>query len=142
MQQGGHRGGDVNVPALVGLGQAAREALEQPPAGVRAVRGPGLADWIARRRPLTEAERRLNRAAAQWMLSLPPPARPMELVRRFPRVANALCASWADPQAALQVLEGLLMDRRGGRQGFPREVAGELVALRDHLVREMRLNPR
>ena len=59
-----------------------------------------------------------------------------------PRVANALCASWADPQAALQVLEGLLMDRRGGRQGFPREVAGELVALRDHLVREMRLNPR
>jgi hypothetical protein len=34
------------------------------------------------------------------------------------------------------------MDRRGGRQGFPREVAGELVALRDHLVREMRLNPR
>ncbi len=28
MQQGGYRGDDVNVPALVGLGQAAREAIE------------------------------------------------------------------------------------------------------------------
>lgn len=28
MQQGGYRGGDVNVAALVGLGQAAREAVE------------------------------------------------------------------------------------------------------------------
>ncbi len=28
MQQGGYRGGDVNVPALIGLGQAAREAIE------------------------------------------------------------------------------------------------------------------
>ncbi len=124
---------------LVSL-DAAREALEQPPAGVRAVRGPGLADWIAKRRPTTDAERRLNRAAAQWMLSLPPGARPMELVRRYPRVANALCENWADPQAALQALDGLVMDRRGGRQGFPREVAAELVALRDHLVRTMRSN--
>lgn len=121
---------------------AAREALEQPPAGVRALRPRGMADWIARRRPLTEAERRLSRAAAQWMLSLPTGVRPMELVRRFPRLANTLCASWGDSNAALQVLDGLVMDRRGGRQGFPRDIAAELVALRDHLVRRMRLDAR
>jgi hypothetical protein len=122
--------------------EAAREALEEPPAGVRAVRSAGLADWIARRRPLTEAERRLSRSAAQWMLALPSAMRPLELVRRFPRVANRLCGCWDDPSAALSLLEGLVMDRRGGRQGFPPEIAAELVALRDHLLSQTRLNPR
>lgn len=116
----------------------ARQALEAPPPGVRALRGPGLSDWIAKRRPITEAERRLTRAAAQWMLALPRGVRPMELVRRFPRVANMLCACWSDPGAALQALDSLVMDRRGGRQGFPRDIAAELVALRDHVVRQVR----
>lgn len=122
---------------LVSIDQA-RQALDDPPPGVRQLRRPGPADWLSQRRVLTEVERRLSRAATQWVLALPREVRPVELMRRYSRITNLLCDKWADPKAALHLLEDLVLDRRGGRQGFPRPVAVELQTLRDHLQRRVR----
>jgi hypothetical protein len=116
----------------------AREALNEPPAGVRQQRRMSSADWASRRRALSESERRLSRAATQWFLALPRELRPAELMRRYPRIANRLCEQWSDASASLQLLEELVLDRRGGRLGFPRPVVIKLQALQEHLQRRDR----
>lgn len=126
---------------LVSLEQA-REALEEPPAGVRAVRRMTPAQWVARRRVLAESERRPTRSATQWMLSLPAELRPIELLRRYARVANQLAAHWHDPAECTRQLEELVLDRRGGRQGFPPAVAAELQRLQEYWQRKRRSEPR
>jgi hypothetical protein len=47
----------------------------------------------------------------------------------FPRVANRLAIAWPDPKAVQEVLDDVLIDRRGGRQGFPPAVQQELLRL-------------
>ena len=69
------------------------------------------------------------------MLALPRELRPLELMRRYPRIANRLCEHWDDASASLPLLEDLVLDRRGGRMGFPRPVVLELQALQEHLQR-------
>jgi len=120
----------------------AREALDEPPAGVQRLRRMSAADWAVRRRALSESERRLSRAATQWLLALPRESRPLELMRRYPRIANRLCERWDDAPASLQLLDELVLDRRGGRMGFPRLVVIELQALREHLQRRIRQSAR
>ena len=48
----------------------------------------------------------------------------------FPHVLNAVSAEWNTPRAALEVLDALLSDQRGGRQGFPGDALASLLALR------------
>ena len=48
---------------------------------------------------------------------------------RFPHVLNRVSAEWDPPRAALEVLEALLFDQRGGRQGFPDDAFAALLAL-------------
>ena len=66
----------------------------------------------------------------RWIARLPRDVQPLELLRQFPRVANALATSWTDGDAFRACLYNLLIDRRGNRKGFPQEVVGELLALR------------
>jgi hypothetical protein len=65
-----------------------------------------------------------------WAARLPPHVRPMQLLHQYPRVANALAASWAEPHSFRACLYELLVDRRGNRRGFPQRVQAELLALR------------
>jgi len=51
-------------------------------------------------------------------------------MRRFPRIANQLAAVWSDKPAARSYLDGLLVDDRGNREGFPPDVLRELLSLR------------
>ena len=122
---------------LVDFG-AAREALEEPPPGVPRLRRTSAQDWVLRRKPLTEIERRLTRGATQWLLTLPQDVRPVELLRRYPRIANKLAEGWSDAEGTDRRLEDLVLDRRGGRQGFPPPVAEELLRLRESWERELR----
>ncbi len=48
---------------------------------------------------------------------------------RFPHVLNRVSAEWDTPGAALDVLETLLFDQRGDRQGFPDDALAALLAL-------------
>jgi len=65
-----------------------------------------------------------------WAKGLPAKVRPVALMDAFPRVANLLAANWKDPTAFYRYMGSLLIDRRGGRQGFPSEIRKELLSLR------------
>ena len=56
---------------------------------------------------------------AVWIASLPTPVRPLALASQFARVANHVCAVWHDASACEEYLAGLVIDSRGGREGFP-----------------------
>jgi len=96
----------------------------------RRVRPATVKDWDGERRP-TPAEP-LNDATVAWLGSLPFNLRPRALARQFPRIANRLCELWKRPAQCDAYFKKLIMDERGGRKGFPPEVAAELSTLADH----------
>ncbi|MCP3020442.1 hypothetical protein [Cupriavidus basilensis] len=102
-----------------------------------AVPTPGEPDWAGRRQPETAEAKTLSATALKWLAVLPPQARPLELCRSYPRIGNQLAALWADPAALSDFLADLLIDKRGGRQGFPGGIALELSQLQEHLLRTM-----
>ena len=88
-------------------------------------------DWLSSRRA-----RPLNQplpATRRWAEALPGIAPPSNLLRDFPRIANRIAHEWHDPVAARAVFDDLLIDRRGGRHGFPPPVLSELLTLKSIL---------
>jgi len=87
-----------------------------------------VVDWkkIRRARPLDE----LLPATQRWAAALPDAVRPVELLRAYPRIANRLALACNDPKAIREVLNDVLIDRRGGRRGFPTSVLSELLKFR------------
>ncbi len=51
-----------------------------------------------------------------------------ELEKRFPRIANELCGLWKSGEID-HYIDGLLLDDRGDRMGFPIEVLDDLMFL-------------
>jgi hypothetical protein len=86
-------------------------------------------DWAPQRRTPRASDEALTGTARRWLRALPSRRRPMRLCQLYPRVANRLAWCWHDPELATQVLEDLMHDRRGGRQGFPVPVVRELQRL-------------
>jgi hypothetical protein len=87
--------------------------------------------WEPLRRPARHSDEALTGTTRAWLRRLPAGRRPQLLCVQFPRVANLLAWHWADPVQAHQLLDDLLTDRRGGRDGFPAPVVQELRRLRD-----------
>lgn len=71
-------------------------------------------------------------ATARWAASLPMEVQPVALLQRIPRIANALAHVWDDHSGRLRYLDDLLVDRRGGRRGFPPDIHQELLMLREY----------
>jgi hypothetical protein len=71
-------------------------------------------------------------ATFRWVASLPRNVRPLTLLRQYPRIANVMARAWGDPLMFRDYMFELLIDRRGGREGFPEKVRAELLALRTH----------
>jgi hypothetical protein len=69
---------------------------------------------------------------ACWIAALPLEVRPVETAKAFPRIANALALLWSVPDELTVYLDELLVDRRGGRQGFPLRVLSEFDILREY----------
>ena len=65
-----------------------------------------------------------------WADDLPTKLRPNELILHYPRVANRLALCWNDRVLSNRLFEDLLLDKRGGRKGFPPLVRAELIRLR------------
>ncbi len=97
-----------------------------------AVPEPEACAWTAQRRALRHTDLVLTDVTRTWLHRLPLRRRPLRLAARFPRVANRIALCWGEAELAAQVLDDLLVDRRGGRRGFPLLVARELQRLRDY----------
>ena len=87
--------------------------------------------WAARRRGPRAADSALTGTARQWLRRLPARRRPLRMCRLYPRVVNRIAWCWADAAMTEQVLDDLLQDSRGGRQGFPAPAWRELQRLRE-----------
>lgn len=89
------------------------------------------APWAQRCAPrITDAA--LTGTARRWLRRLPSRRRPLRLCAVHPRVANRIAWCWSDAALSAQVLEDLLVDRRGGRRGFPPTIVRELQRLREY----------
>jgi len=66
----------------------------------------------------------------KWIATLPGKVQPLELLRQFPRIANAIALMWSEPDSFKAYMDDLLFDRRGNRQGFSKAIRQELLALR------------
>jgi len=110
----------------------ARRALDEPPAGLEAARLLRQPNWDSRRRPPQPTDHAILGRTVDWLLELAPNARPERLADSIPRIANALAERWPTPDAAAEYVSDLLIDRRGGRRGFPPEIKKEVVML--HLI--------
>ena len=98
--------------------------------------GPGPADsgtqtvWEGQRQPSNRRDLTLSSLATVWLIQFAPAQRPSNLCALYPRVANRLALCWPDTELKRRLLDSLLVDRRGKRQGFPGPVADELRSLR------------
>jgi hypothetical protein len=93
------------------------------------------ADWARARSPLRERDLTLAGNTHAWLARLPPGVQPQRLGAKFPGVANRLALCWDDHALIERVFDSLLLDRRGGRAGFPPGVANELMRLRAYRAR-------
>ena len=111
----------------------ARKAIEDGgPAGHASV--PRKAEtWDAKRHGT--ADEPLSAETTAWLAELPVAVRPSQLALRYARLANRICETWKAPQHCLRLLDALMTDQRGGRRGFPLQVATELATLRDYYYR-------
>jgi hypothetical protein len=74
----------------------------------------------------------LNEAALRLMQELPAEIRPEKTAARFPHIVNRFAQLWGSPKLAERYFDDLLMDARGGRQGFPLSILSELQSLKEH----------
>jgi len=74
----------------------------------------------------------LTEDATHFVESLPEDLRPYTLARTFPRIVNKMAELWRRPAQMDVLFDELLVDTRGGRQGFPLTVLFEITALKDH----------
>jgi hypothetical protein len=74
----------------------------------------------------------LHASTREWIEHLPSGCRPMAIALQFPHIANKLCEIWKRPVMCDQYFNELVIDQRGGRKGFPLEVATEISLLRQY----------
>ena len=108
----------------------ARHALDELPAGVTTAQTLAPGYWLDRRRKPTATDRALTGAAIDWLLGLPERLRPTITCERFPRIVNAIAASWTKPGERDALFDSLLGNSRSQRAGFPLPVRTEIEALR------------
>ncbi len=89
------------------------------------------AHWAPLRRPERHCDSALTGTTRRWLRQLPSRRRPLRLCESHPRVVNRIAWCWADAALREQVLDDLLVDRRGGRLGFAAPVLRELQRLRE-----------
>jgi hypothetical protein len=91
--------------------------------------------WESVRRAPRHSDEALTGTTRHWLRRLPPGRRPLRLCTSFPRLANALAWHWSDTATVARILDDLLVDRRGGRAGFPMAVVQELRRLAEIVER-------
>lgn len=96
----------------------------------RSIARPGTSGPASLRAP--QVPERVRDETLRWLMTLPEHIRPVDLMRRYPRIANKIARLWRQVARCEEYLDDLVGDRRGGRKGFPMAVAKELAVLRRH----------
>jgi hypothetical protein len=81
------------------------------------------------RRPSHSDDFVLAEDASAWIATLAQEVQPRVTLLMFPRIVNRLARCWNDDEMLELLFDELLIDHRGGRQGFPPEVHAEILAL-------------
>lgn len=81
---------------------------------------------------LPDAARQLSLDAQRVLANLPGSVRPGRCCAQFPQAVEKLLSSWRDPRTFRAAVDSMLIDRRGGRQGFPFDIVTELSTLREY----------
>src|SRR5690349_3274320 len=89
------------------------------------------------RRPVSSDDAQLCAEARRLLQRLDQRVLPIHLACRFPRVMNKIARLWYRPAHLDRYFEELLIDKRGGREGFPFAVAVELAVLKDYYQTEV-----
>jgi hypothetical protein len=126
------------TPAPVASARASAPAARSGTASSQAAAAQNGSDQWERRPPQP-----LSIASHQLAIDLARGGDPVPgLARRFPHVLNQLSAVWGDLPVAAELIDDLLVDRRGGRRGFPADVLAELLTIRRFAVKRMVGQPR
>lgn len=118
----------------------AKVSLEEAKAALSTAIGPARVSpqvssrWESRRGPQHAVAQDLATQTFKWLATLPKEARPNALAIKFPRIANRLADIWKRPLHCERYLDDLMIDRRGGRQGFPSDVAADIARLKAHFL--------
>ena len=89
------------------------------------------------RHPTITDDLRLSSEGRALLRSLDSRILPIHLACGFPRVMNRIAQLWRRPAYLDRYFDDLLIDKRGGRQGFPFAVAVELGVLKDYYQTEV-----
>lgn len=81
-------------------------------------------------RARAEPPAKIDAATIELLEHLPPALRLVGLRGLFPRVLNRIARAWSDPLAFSALMDSLMIDERGNREGFPFEVVKEITELR------------
>jgi hypothetical protein len=68
----------------------------------------------------------------KWLATLPADLRPTATARAYPRIVNRIGDLWGHCEYTRLYFQGLLIDRRRDRKGFPPGVRRELEALQQY----------
>ncbi len=72
-----------------------------------------------------------------WLDELPEHVRPYRLVDGYPRLGMKMAELWTSPEKFHKYILELVIDQRGGRQGFPPDVAADLMRLSSYFEEKM-----
>ena len=86
----------------------------------------------ATRKEPSPEQQQLSERARELVSALDESLRPTVLAARYPRILNKVAELWRRPTLMDRYFDELLMDDRGGRQGFPLNILLELTTLKEH----------
>lgn len=100
--------------------------LQNSPLGRKHMNAMNSRPFAFVRTPLPPEQLKLQVEAMRWLLDLPAPVRPLKLSRQYARIVNRLAQLWSEESSCRRYLDSLMLDERGGRQGFQLEIVMEL----------------
>jgi hypothetical protein len=115
-----HASTDTNVPSIAPVPQGFSPEPNT------------ISDWQAVRQAVGANESHLRVRTFKWMATLPAHVRPMAAGRQYARIVNRIADLWSHCESTRLYFQGLLIDRRPGREGFPAAVRHELEVLQDY----------
>ena len=104
---------DMVAELITRVAKPTREARQSVPSRMRVDRLP-----------------RIDDAAIELLERLPAALRLVGLRGQFPRLLNRIAHAWPEPLEFAALMDSLMIDDRGNREGFPFEVVKEITELR------------